>query len=152
MASCVTPVEEGMVIRTDTEKIRDIRRMVATLLLARCPGVEIIKRTAREMGVRKVPFPKQEEECYLCGMCVRACEELVGVGAIGFAYRGHESEVAPPFGMESDACIGCGTCTTICPARTFDLQKVFARRGMHKIEGNEGVGRCIVCETYYVRK
>jgi predicted molibdopterin-dependent oxidoreductase YjgC len=135
-ASCVTPVEEGMVIRTDTEKIREIRRMIVTLLLARCPGVEIIKRTARELGVRSNPFEKGEEECFLCGMC-------------GFAYRGPSSEVEPPFGQESNVCIGCGTCTTICPARTFDLEKVFARRSMHKAGGKEGIGRCIICETYY---
>jgi NADH dehydrogenase/NADH:ubiquinone oxidoreductase subunit G len=68
----------------------------------------------------------------------------------GFAQRGHKSVVAPPFGLVSNACIGCGTCTTICPARTFDLDKVFARRGMHRVEGKDGVGRCIICETYYM--
>ena len=149
MASCVTPVAEGMSVRTETELIRRIRRMVITLLLARCPDIEIIKQTARQLGVRTNPFPKGEEECYLCGMCVRACKEIVGVGAIGFANRGPESEVMPPFGQESNVCVGCGTCTTICPARTFDLKKVFARRSMHSIGGAEDTFRCIVCETHY---
>jgi len=152
MASCVTPAAEGMVVKTDTEEIRAIRRMLMTLLLARCPDVDVIRDKARELGVKKVPFPKQEEDCFLCGMCVRACEEIVGIGAIGFVNRGHESEVAPPFGVESNLCIGCGTCTTICPAGTFDLEKVFARHGMHRVEKRERVGRCIVCETYYARK
>jgi NADH dehydrogenase/NADH:ubiquinone oxidoreductase subunit G len=150
MASCVAPVADGMVVRTDTPLIADIRKTIVTLLLARCPDLGILKRMARDMGVRSVPFPKGDEDCYLCGMCVRACAEIVGVGAIGFAHRGHESVVVSPFGLASNACIGCGTCTTICPARTFDLAKVFARRGMHKMENAEGVGRCIICETYYM--
>lgn len=152
MASCVTPAAEGMVVKTDTEGIRSIRRMLMTLLLARCPDVKAIREKARELGVKKVPFPKQEEDCYLCGMCVRACEEIVGIGAIGFVNRGHASEVGPPFGVESNLCIGCGTCTTICPARSFDLEKVFARSGMHRKGKREGVARCIICETYYARK
>jgi bidirectional [NiFe] hydrogenase diaphorase subunit len=152
MASCVTPVTEGIVVKTDTDQIRAIRKMLITLLLARCPDVEIIREKARAMGVKKVPFPKDDEDCFLCGMCVRACEEIVGIGAIGFANRGRRSEVAPPFGVESNLCIGCGTCTTICPARTFDLEKVFARHGMHKMGEREGVARCIVCETYYTRR
>lgn len=149
VASCVTPVEGGMVVRTGTKKIIEIRRMVATLLVARCPNIEIIKQTARRLGVRKNPFPKGDEDCFLCGMCVRACQEIVGIGAIGFAYRGPKSEVQPPFGQESNVCVGCGTCTTICPARTFDLSKVFARRSMHSIGSTQDGFRCIVCETHY---
>jgi NADH dehydrogenase/NADH:ubiquinone oxidoreductase subunit G len=149
MASCVTPAEEGMIVKTSTPKISEVRRMIMRLLLARCPGVRVIKQTARELGVKATPFPKDDEDCYLCGMCVRACAEIVGVGAIGFAHRGPKSEVLPPFGQESIACIGCGTCTTICPARTFDLAKVLARRSMHKTAGAEDVLRCIICEDHY---
>jgi bidirectional [NiFe] hydrogenase diaphorase subunit len=149
MASCVTPVADGMIVRTETRLITKIRRMIITLLLARCPDIEIIKQTAKQLGVRSTPFPKGEEECFLCGMCVRACKEIVGIGAIGFAHRGPQSEVEPPFGQESNVCVGCGTCTTICPARTFDLKKVFARRSMHSVGGAEDTFRCIVCETHY---
>jgi NADH dehydrogenase/NADH:ubiquinone oxidoreductase subunit G len=148
-ASCVTPAEDGMVVRTETPKIREIRQTVISLLLARCPKVDVIKDMARRLGVKKVPFEKGDEDCFLCGMCVRACEEIVGLGAIGFAYRGPESEVEPPFGQESNVCIGCGTCTAICPAGTFDLERVFARHSMHKAGTKEGIGRCIICETYY---
>jgi NADH dehydrogenase/NADH:ubiquinone oxidoreductase subunit G len=149
MASCVTPVADGMIVRTETKLITGIRRMIITLLLARCPDIEIIKQKAKELGVRRNPFPKGAEDCYLCGMCVRACKEIVGIGAIGFAHRGPESEVQPPFGQESNVCVGCGTCTTICPARTFDLEKVFARRSLHSVGGLKDTFRCIVCETHY---
>lgn len=148
-ASCVTPAETGMIVKTETEGIVAIRKMIIMLLLARCPGVDVIKEKARELGIRRTPFPKGEEDCYLCGMCVRACQEIVGVGAIGFANRGPQSEVLPPFGQESNMCIGCGTCTTICPARSFDLERVFARRSLHIIGGKEDIFRCIICESHY---
>ena len=148
-ASCVTPAEDGMVVRTNTEAILKIRQMVISLLLARCPKVDVIRDMARRLGVKKTPFEKGDEDCFLCGMCVRACEEIVGLGAIGFAYRGPQSEIQPPFGQESNVCIGCGTCTAICPAGTFDLERVFARRSMHKAGTKDGIGRCIICETYY---
>ena len=152
VAACVTPVENGMVVRTSTEEIRAIRKMVMMLLLARCPDLEVLKKMAREMGIRKTPFPKGEDPCFLCGMCVRACREIVGVGALGFANRGPDSEVQPPFGQASNVCVGCGTCTTICPARTFDLEKVFARRSIHDVGGREEGYRCIVCESHYSSK
>jgi bidirectional [NiFe] hydrogenase diaphorase subunit len=148
-ASCVTPAEAGMIVKTETDSIVAIRKMIIMLLLARCPGVDVIKEKARELGIRRTPFPKGEEDCYLCGMCVRACQEIVGVGAIGFANRGPQSEVLPPFGQESNMCIGCGTCTTICPARKFDLERVFARRSLHIIGGKEDIFRCIICESHY---
>ncbi|HEC83085.1 MAG TPA: 2Fe-2S iron-sulfur cluster binding domain-containing protein [Firmicutes bacterium] len=148
VASCVTPAEDGMVVKTNTQRIKEIRRMIIALLLARCPGLDVLKEYARELGVGRIPFEKGDDDCFLCGMCVRACAEIVGIGAIGFAHRGAKTEVEPPFGLASSACIGCGTCTTICPARTLTLDKVFARQTMHRSK-DQIVGRCIICETYY---
>lgn len=149
MASCVTPVAEGMKVATNTEKIKRIRRTIIALLEARCPNIDVIKTLAKDLGLRKNPFPKDDSDCFLCGMCVRACHEIVGVGAIGIANRGPESEVMPPFSLESSVCIGCGTCAAICPARTFTLEKVFRRRSMHAAGGVESVFRCAVCESHY---
>lgn len=148
VASCVTPAEDGMIVRTHSERINQIRRMIVTLLLARCPGVAILKNYAKRFGVKRVPFEKGDEDCFLCGMCVRACSEIVGVGAIDFAFRGVKTEVESPFGLTSSVCIGCGTCTTICPARTLTLEKVFARQTMHR-KKKQIIGRCTICESYY---
>ncbi len=149
MASCVTPIEEGMKVVTDSKQLRSVRKMVVALLEARCPNLDVIKDAAREVGLKKNPFPMEDEDCFLCGMCVRACQEIVGVGAIGFAHRGPESEVMPPFSVESSICIGCGTCATICPARTLTLEKVFRRRSMHTAGGKRSIFRCTVCENHY---
>jgi NADH dehydrogenase/NADH:ubiquinone oxidoreductase subunit G len=149
MASCVTPVEEGMKVVTDSKQLRRVRKMVVALLEARCPGLDVIKAAAKEVGLKTNPFPKEDEDCFLCGMCVRACQEIAGVGAIGFAHRGPESEVGPPFSLESGICIGCGTCATICPARTLTLEKVFRRKSMHTTGGKRDIFRCTVCENHY---
>jgi NADH dehydrogenase/NADH:ubiquinone oxidoreductase subunit G len=149
MASCVTPVAEGMKVATDTPELKRIRRTVVALLAARCPDLPVIKKLARDFGIRKNPFHRDDEDCFLCGMCVRACREIVGVGAIGIANRGPESEVVAPFSVESSVCIGCGTCAAICPARTFTLDKVFRRRSMHTTGGADSLFRCKVCESHY---
>lgn len=148
MASCVTPVEDGMVVITRSKRIIEIRKMIIALLLSRCPEVDLLRKYANEYGIKKLPFEKENEECFLCGMCVRACQEIVGVGAIGLANRGVKTKVETPFGSPSSICIGCGTCVTICPSRTMKLRKVFARHSMHKSK-EKPVGACKICGDYY---
>ena len=116
MPSCTYPAREGLVVRTDTERIQKHRRMVAELLLARCPDVPQIQELATKLGVNvEGRFAKKDEGCILCGLCTRVCEQVVGVSAISFAGRGPEKQVATPFLDESKACIGCGSCYYICP-------------------------------------
>jgi NADH dehydrogenase/NADH:ubiquinone oxidoreductase subunit G len=95
-----------MEVFTDTSRVRQIRRTVVELLLARCPDVSLLQTMARQMGIVSSGFKKIEaNECILCGLCVRFCEEVVGVGAIGLASRGIDREVATPFKVASDVCI-----------------------------------------------
>ena len=149
VASCVTPVEEGMVITTDSEKILSMRRTIVELLLSRCPKVPIIQKLAKELGIRKPRFRTEDDDCFLCGLCVRACDEIVGVGAIGFSERGIESAVTPPFKQVSAVCIGCGTCTTICPARTFELEDVNPVVSKHRFSKEYLKQPCKICGSYY---
>ncbi|HEC99910.1 MAG TPA: 2Fe-2S iron-sulfur cluster binding domain-containing protein [Proteobacteria bacterium] len=122
VTSCNFPVEGGMEVFTDTPRVRKIRRVIVELLLARCPDVPLIQTLARQMGIDFSRFKKKEEkQCILCGLCVRFCEEVVGVGAIGLANRGTEREVATPFRVASDVCIGCGSCTYICPTGCIEM-------------------------------
>jgi NADH dehydrogenase/NADH:ubiquinone oxidoreductase subunit G len=148
-ASCVTPVAEGMVVRTDTKAVRQIRRVLLDLLISRCPEVPMLRELAKPLGLVAPTYPLENEVCFLCGLCVRACREIVGAEAIGFAERGAKSEVLPPFAKPSARCISCGTCTTICPARTFDLSKVDAVQAVHGEGEDTRVRRCIVCEEHY---
>jgi bidirectional [NiFe] hydrogenase diaphorase subunit len=122
VTSCNYPAEEGLVVLTTSDRVRRTRRMLMEFFLARSPNVPVIKQVAEKMGVRASRLKKQEDErCILCGLCVRVCEEMVGVSAISFANRGIEREVDTPFGMDSDVCIGCGGCTYVCPTGCIEM-------------------------------
>jgi len=149
VAACVTPAVDGSTVRTDTPAVKRIRRTVLELLIARCPEVAILRELGERLGVGEPPYPLEDETCFLCGICVRACREIVGAEAIGFADRGAASEVLPPFAMPSARCISCGTCTTVCPARTFELSKVDAVRTMHGDSDDVRTRTCVVCDEHY---
>lgn len=122
VASCLYPVEEGLVVKTNSERIINNRRMIMELLLARCPNNKAIQDLARQLGVEKTSFKLEDNQCILCALCVRACQEVVDVNAISLVNRGVNREVAAPFYEPSDTCIGCGSCAYICPvdAISFD--------------------------------
>ena len=124
VTSCNFPVEEGLEVYTKSEKTIEIRKLLLDLLLARAPKAEKIKALALEYGLEKTSFwvENEDEDCTLCGLCTRVCDELVGVNAIDFAKRGVEREVTTPYHTFSDDCIGCGACATICPTKSKRLR------------------------------
>lgn len=114
-ASCMYPVEEGIEVKTDTERIRQGRKMIMELLVARCPESREIQKKAEELGVTSVRFSPKNKDCILCGLCVRVCHQVAGPAALGFVNRGAEKEVATPFDMHAEDCLGCGACAYVCP-------------------------------------
>ena len=122
VASCLYPVEEGLIVKTDSKKVMDNRRMIMELLLARCPNSEVIHDLAKQLGVKKTPFKLEDKKCILCGLCVRVCQEVVSVAAISLVNRGVNREVAAPFYEPSEVCIGCGSCAYICPTEAIKFE------------------------------
>lgn len=132
VASCVYPCEEGAVIQTHSEAVLKSRRLTAELLLAGAEDVPEIRTLATELGVGAPRFRLPEAaDCILCGQCVRACSEIVGVSAISFIERGMSKKVSAPFQVASSRCIGCGTCVLICPTGAFQFHQV---AGFHNVE------------------
>ncbi len=123
-ASCVYPAQEGLVVQTDTERVLKNRKIMLELLLARCPDSPRIVEMAKEMGIEESRFPKKNDDCILCGLCTRVCEERMGVGAVSFNNRGSERKVAVPYDKHSPICITCGACTVVCPTGAVDLSEV----------------------------
>jgi len=116
-ASCTYPVQDGLVIETDTEDLRNTRKMMVELMLAKCPESEVLQDLAAEMGVGKPRIKPKNDDCILCGLCVRMCESRMGRGAIGFANRGFQRVVETAFDIQSEDCQTCGACDYICPTQ-----------------------------------
>jgi NADH dehydrogenase/NADH:ubiquinone oxidoreductase subunit G len=116
VSSCTYPVEEGLVVHTHTKRVIEIRKMLIELLVALCPNSKIIQDLASKFEVTKVRFKPKYEDCVLCGLCVRMCEEQMQAKAIGFVNRGYKTKISTPFDIKSEVCRTCGGCIYICPA------------------------------------
>lgn len=123
VTSCNFKVSAGQVFNTETEKIKRERRMIMELILARSSRSPEMMALAERLGVKDTRFPKEDKGCILCGLCVKACEEVVGVSAIGFASRGPDRHVSSPFDLEAERCIGCGSCSFVCPTNFIKLEE-----------------------------
>ncbi|MEW6088324.1 MAG: 2Fe-2S iron-sulfur cluster-binding protein [bacterium] len=123
-SSCLYKVTEGLEVKTNTERLRKIRKIILELLLARCPDAEAVKALAEEYGITQVRISrKNKEDCILCGLCVRVCKEITGMNAINFTGRGSRKKVQTPFNKISETCIGCGACAYICPIKAIKIEE-----------------------------
>ena len=143
--ACNTKVKEGMVIRTKTDKIQEVRKFVIDLLLSMHPldcmtctkaGVCNLQQYAYDFGLKESsfrrknfgyptdeanPFIKRDPEyCVLCGRCVRVCKEQ-GTNVLEFMGRGIESKVitAGDRPLQESACTFCGSCVDACPVNAL---------------------------------
>jgi predicted molibdopterin-dependent oxidoreductase YjgC len=140
--ACTFQVTEGMEVWTHSPKVEEARRFVLELLLSDHPldcmtceqtGNCELQDLAYEYGIQQTRFPGVQHEyeidgsnpfyirdynkCILCRRCVRACEELNGVEAIGVIQRGFDTKIGTPFDglMQDSVCEFCGMCVELCP-------------------------------------
>ena len=148
-ASCSEEPRDRMVIYTNTGKLKKYRKLIIELLLAsHCrdcttcvkSGDCNLQTLAHRFGVTSVRYSNYREQkpldfsspsivrdpnkCILCGNCVRVCNELQGVGALDFAFRGSEAMVMPAFDKEIAAtdCVNCGQCQIFCPTGAISIR------------------------------
>jgi NADH dehydrogenase/NADH:ubiquinone oxidoreductase subunit G len=121
VTSCVYPVEKGLEVQTDSEKVNKARRMLVELLMPVAPSGPI-EAFAKQYGIEKSRFELDDEEepsnCSLCGLCVRYCEHVNAHYAVGFSGRGVNRKVVlmPDKG---DECVFCRRCYKICNSGRF---------------------------------
>ena len=142
VASCALPVAPKMVVRTDTKRVRDARKLVVELLLSDHPydcmtceksGSCKLEKYAYEFGIRKTRFQGEKHEyplravnpfyerdynkCILCGRCVTVCHEVQYCEAVDYSKRGFTTKVAASFdhSMQETPCVFCGNCVSVCP-------------------------------------
>lgn len=149
VTSCLYPVEQGLIISSASEKVLLVRRTVLDLLLARCPGSEMIQELAAEYDIEDTSFHAlvKDDDCILCGLCVRLCE-MQGTSAIATINRGVEKVVDTPFSEPNSDCIGCLVCARNCPTGNIDFEE---SPGKRKIWGSEfDLNICPVCGKAHI--
>jgi len=114
VASCVYLVENNLVVKTESERVINIRKMILELLLPRCPTGPI-ETLVERYGLEKSRFPGENTGCVLCGLCVRYCAEVKKVNAISFIGRGVERDVAFLPEVATKVCPSCRECFALCP-------------------------------------
>jgi heterodisulfide reductase subunit A len=156
VSSCTLPVSSGQQIQTASEKVMRFRRMLAELMLARYPTSKPIREIAAKVGVRESRFEKLRDEdekqtdgacvfvdeggCILCGMCVRLCDDVLRIGALGFEGRGSHRRVTTPFGQPAEVCMTCGACSFVCPTGAIEHRRILDRKpGTIPSEFEEGL-------------
>lgn len=120
--ACAFPVKNNIHVKTQTERLAKGRKIIAELLLARCPDVDLVKNLAASLGVTEARFKKGDSNCVLCGQCVRVCRNVANVGAIDFVGRGINRHPGTPFDLPSEECIGCGSCAYVCPTGAMNME------------------------------
>lgn len=158
--SCTLQAAEGLEVVTDTPAIVKYRTILFELYLAEAPKSDIIKAMAARYGVTKTRFLKKLEatdtlnnKCVLCGLCVRACNEIMGAGAIGFVNRGPYTLVGTPYAEPTKDCFGCGACVRVCPTHAVEMEDNGDVRVMKSWSGTKvPLLRCDCCGTYYASK
>ncbi|MDD2205944.1 MAG: molybdopterin-dependent oxidoreductase [Aminobacterium sp.] len=156
LTSCTTPATDGMVVHTQTEKLKEYRRQILELLFAGrnhfcmfCSqsGDCELQRLAIEHGMDKVRYPYlyadfhndasdedlqvDHNRCILCLRCIRICDEKVGAHTLDLEKRGWNASVVSDLGKvlgESDTCVSCGACAQVCPTGTITIRD-FVYRG-----------------------
>lgn len=153
LASCVAPISPGMEIRTDSPRVLETRRMVLKLMLASHPescllcdkgnrcqlrqiaaaldiGLMDLFKLPHYTGIQELnPFIRRDlSKCILCGKCIRADQELVGIGAIDYFHRGLEAKPATLMDrpLEGSECTFCGTCVDLCPTGALSTPERFS--------------------------
>jgi len=123
VASCAYPCEDGLVVRTRSDMVLNARRTVVELLMSTAGHLPVVQALAAELGVPAPYVTLEPNDCILCGLCVRACKEIVGVGAISLVNRGMARAVSTPFQISSADCIECATCALVCPTGAIRIEQ-----------------------------
>jgi NADH dehydrogenase/NADH:ubiquinone oxidoreductase subunit G len=115
VASCVYPVEDGLLVKTDTPRIVKIRKLIIEFLLAGAPRAKVLEDLAARYGVKESRFEAEPTNCIVCGLCVRYCGEVRKAHALGLAGRGIARRIAFIPDIASRVCVSCRQCFPLCP-------------------------------------
>ncbi len=122
VTACNYPATNGIEVLTNSDRVRRDRRMIIEWLMSRCGHVPVIEKLAAEYGITEPRFGRGDDDCILCGLCVRVCSDVVGANVLGFFSRGTTREVSTAYGETSTKCIACGACAYVCPTGAIRIE------------------------------
>jgi len=125
VVSCVYPAENGIVVRTRSEKVDRIRKTILELLMAHAPDSPPLKALAEVYGANPARFAKDPSFCIHCGLCVRYCAEVKKAHAVGFVDRGIRKEISFIPEIAANVCHACKECFPLCPTSYLQAAFVF---------------------------
>ena len=136
VVSCLYPVAKDLVVRTRSERVDKIRRVILEELLAHAPNSPELVALAQEYGADRDRFEKESSFCILCGLCVRYCAEVKHKHAVDFIERGARREISFIPEIASKECWDCQECFALCPTSyaqaAYFLTEALAFPGKHK--------------------
>ena len=143
VAACQHPAEKGQQIRTRSEKIDRIRKVLLEQMLAHAPDSEQLKALGDIYGADPDRFEKEANFCILCGLCVRYCAEVKQKHAIGFFERGSKREIAFIPEVAVKECWDCKECFPLCPTSALQAAYVLTEALLEPPEAAAaGCGGC----------
>lgn len=154
--SCIQEVKEGLVVETETERIKKDRRLILELLLGRAPYCKELLDLAGRCGVMTSRFlTGEDDDCVRCGRCVRVCRDKMGSSALCWVNRGYDRKVATDFERLSEYCIGCGSCAQVCPTGAIKIEDRGDQRKIYtwgQILAKFTLERCKKCNKPFATK
>jgi len=170
VASCSTPVSDGMVIYTHSDRVEKARKDILKLIWSthrndcltcsqngNCRLQDLCylydidpennhfkKRLSHHIDDSNPFYTIDRDKCILCGKCVRVCSELQGTTAIGFSQRGYKTHITHPFemGMTHSDCVSCGNCVSVCPTGAISEKKRAKSRSWEEKQVETTCGYC----------
>jgi NADH dehydrogenase/NADH:ubiquinone oxidoreductase subunit G len=142
LAACQHPVEEGLVVRTRSEHVDKIRKVLLEQMLAHAPDSEQINELANIYGADRDRFEKEANFCILCGLCVRYCAEIKQKHAISFFDRGAKREIAFIPEIAARECWDCKECFPLCPTSALQAAYVLTEALLTPPEPPSSCGGC----------
>ncbi len=154
LTSCSYPVEADMSIQTHSKRVVESRKTIIELLLSNHPDDCLYcvrnkncelqdlseehhvrerrirgKKNTEPLDLSSASIVRDPEKCILCGRCVHACEEVMGVACIDFIHRGNKSIIGTAFnqGLNTSSCVNCGQCIMVCPTGALTEKNHFAQ-------------------------
>jgi len=127
VTSCNYPVREEIRVWTESERVKQHRRVLAEMYLGRWPNVPLIRDVAKRCGVTDGSrfhsdlTDESPTACVLCTHCTRACEEFIQERVLDFAGRGILRHMTMPYGEVDPHCVGCTSCGYVCPTGAIEI-------------------------------